>query len=69
MQLGIGLTVVGVRAPRYDPDDLASGTLSLDFTAVNDLTLSLELAGGFYRGWVDDPAWPYGVVGVFKGKA
>ncbi|MCY1253012.1 hypothetical protein D9M68_123210 [compost metagenome] len=69
MQLGIGLSIVGARAARYDTDDLASGTLSLDFIAVNDLTLALDFAGDFYRAWVDDPAWPYGVVGVFKGKA
>lgn len=69
MLLGIGLSIVGASVARYDSGDLASGTLSLDFTAVNDLTLALDFAGDFYRAWVDDPTWPYGMVGVFKGKA
>ncbi|WP_059415622.1 hypothetical protein [Cupriavidus basilensis] len=69
MQLGIGLSISGVGARRYDADDLASGTLSLNFVATNDVTLVVDFVAGTYRAWIDDPSWPYGVTGVFKGKA
>lgn len=68
MRIGIGLSMAA-NAPRYDADDLAKGTLSLDFTATNEPTLLLDFSANDYRTWVDDPTWPYGVAGVFKRKA
>ncbi len=68
MRIGIGLSMAE-NAPRYDAEDQVKGTLSLDFTATNEPTLRLDFAGSDYRGWDDDPTWPYGVAGVFKRKA
>lgn len=70
MLLGLGLSVLGGgRASRFDAEDLVSGTVSVDFTALNDVTVDVDFTAGIYRAWVDDPTWPYGLVGVFKGKA
>ena len=69
MRLGLGISVTGLRRGRYDADDLSKGTLLLDFTATNEPTAQLDFAANTYRAWVDDPSWPYGIVGVFKGKA
>lgn len=69
MRLGLGLSLTGLRRGRYDASDLSKGTLSLDFTATNEPTLQFDFVAVDYRAWVDDPSWPYGIVGVFKGKA
>lgn len=70
MRLGLGLSLTGPRrAGRFDAEDLAKGTLLLGFVAVNEPTLQLDFVAQDYRAWVDDPSWPYGVVGVFKRKA
>lgn len=70
MPLGLGLSVVGGGcASRFDAEDLISGTVRVDFVALNDVTLDVDFTTGIYRAWVDDPSWPYGLVGVFKGKA
>jgi len=70
MRLGLGLSLTGLRrASPYDAEDLAKGTLLLDFTVTNEPTLQLNFVAMDYRAWVDDPSWPYGVIGLFKVKA
>ena len=67
MRIGIGLSMAA-NAPRYDAEDRANGTLSLNFTSINESTLLLDFVAQDYRSWVDDPTWLYGVTGVFKVK-
>ncbi|MCP3023255.1 hypothetical protein [Cupriavidus basilensis] len=55
---------------RYDAEDLAKGTFSLNFAGVPpDPTLRFNFVIEDYRAWVDDLSWPYGVIGIFKVKA
>ncbi|KDP84717.1 hypothetical protein CF70_018030 [Cupriavidus sp. SK-3] len=69
MRLGISYSVTMAGRGRYDVLDLAQGTMSLNFVAVNEPTLQLNFVGQDYLSWDDDPAWPYGLLGIFKVKA
>ncbi|MGT2507922.1 hypothetical protein [Cupriavidus basilensis] len=42
--------------------------MQLDFISVNEPTMQFDFVVNVYRAWVDDPTWPYGIVGVFKGR-
>lgn len=53
----------------FDSSDLADGTLLLDFlSAVPEQTLGADFMADTYIVWVEHPAWPYGVAGVFQAK-
>lgn len=67
MRIGIGLSMAA-KAARYDSEDLAKGTLLVDFTAITEPTLWMDFTTQNYRAWDDDPTWPHGAFGVFKGK-
>ncbi|MGE8365978.1 hypothetical protein [Cupriavidus sp.] len=68
MRIGIGLSMAA-NAPRYDAEDLLAGTVSLNFVETySGPTVRLDFVNSDFRAWNDDPSWPYGFIGVFKGK-
>lgn len=68
--LGVGISLTGQRRGALDVEDLAKGTVSLNFVApLAEPTVQLNFLAWDFRAWVDDLSWPYGTIGTFKGKA
>jgi len=61
--------IMGARVDRrFDGQDIANGTLSLNFVDAPDITLSLDFIQERYAVWEDDSTIP-GLVGSYKVKA
>lgn len=68
--LSVGLSLTGRRRGALDVEDLAKGTLSLNFVSPPIApALQINFIVSVYNAWDDDPSWPYGLIGIFKVKA